>query len=62
MEIFVVIVAVLVVAALLVAGGVFDRPRRSARRTRVVERPPREVVVEREAPVRRVVEERRIID
>ncbi|MCW2613187.1 MAG: hypothetical protein JWN08_181 [Frankiales bacterium] len=57
MEIAVIVVVLLLVAAMAVAGGLLDRPRRVARRTRVVERPAREVVVEREAPVRRVVEE-----
>lgn len=50
-------VVVMLVAAVAVAAGLFDRPRRVARRTRVVQRPVREVVVEREAPFRRVVDE-----
>ena len=41
-----VLVAVLVLAALVVAAGGLDGPRR-VRRTRVVERPARRTVVER---------------
>ena len=63
-------VVILVLAALLVAGGALDRPRRGVRRerlvrprTRLVERPARRVVVEEEVPAREVVrEERRIVD
>ena len=57
MELAVIAVVVMLVAAVAVAAGLLDRPRRVARRTRVVERPVREVVVEREVPVRRVVDE-----
>lgn len=46
-----VVVGVLVLAALVVAGGGLDRSRR-VRRTRVVEQPVERVVVER--PARRV--------
>ena len=58
----IVVVVVLVLGAFLISGGMLDGPRRTARRTRVVERPAREVVVERERPVERVVEERRVVD
>lgn len=58
MELGLIIVAVLIVAAIAAAAGAFDRPRRAARRT-VVEAPVREVVVERE-PVREVVTERTV--
>ena len=57
MELAVIAVVVMLVAAVAVAAGLLDRPRRVARRTRVVERPVREVVVGRAVLVRRVVDE-----
>lgn len=56
MEIVILVVVLMLVAAVAVAAGVLDRPRRVARRTRVVERPIRERVVEVERPAREVVE------
>ena len=56
MEIVILVVVLMLVAAVAVAAGVLDRPRRVARRTRVVERPVRERVVEVERPAREVVE------
>ena len=61
MTLAIVAVVVILLAAVAVGAGLFDRPRRAARRTRVVERPVRERVIERDVPVRRVVEER-VID
>lgn len=56
MDLAIIAVVVMLVAAVAVAAGLFDRPRRAARRARVVERP----VVER--PVRERVVERPVVE
>jgi hypothetical protein len=56
MGLVVLVVVLMIVAAIAVAAGALDRPRRTARRV-VVQEP--DVIVER--PAQRVVSERRVV-